>query len=428
MSCTSNLLRMSTCALLLAGVGACAEEAATETTEEAELLGALPNGFPHLNTSGLNASFSLQGRISLTNAFSTPQGTNGRSCATCHVPSDGWSITPTTARIWFELTGGKHPLFSRLDADRPDYTDEQISAMTVNQRRKIFTKLLDGMFTRSINVPATRDYDVIAANDPFGVGTTSRLWFFRRSMPTANFKSHPVSWDGANTVGTDLYAGLVRQARGNVTGAQQGPAASDETIFEIVDHEILMSNAQIMTIGAGSLTAGGAKGGPEAHATQDLVAGRFDLYDAWKNSGNPFRKAIYRGQELFNKGDKNGRSCGGCHNAANDGQNVEGRLFDIGVSHPRFKTNSMAVYTFQRRSDGAIVETTDPGRAGRSGQFADMNRFKTPSLRGAASRAPYFHNGIAKDLRDVVRIYEKSLGFDFTDREEADLAAFLSAL
>ena len=155
---------------------------------------------------------------------------------------------------------------------------------------------------------------------------------------------------------------------------------------------------------------------------------RFDLYDAWKNSGNPFRKAIYRGQELFNNGDKNGKRCSGCHNAANDGQNVEGRLFDIGVSHPRFKTDSMAVYTIKRRSDGAIVETTDPGRAGRNGVFADLNKFKTPSLRGAASRAPYFHNGIADNLHELVRIYEQSLGFDFTAREEADLAAFLAAL
>ena len=42
-------------------------------------------------------------------------------------------------------------------------------------------------------------------------------------------------WDAANTVGTDLRAGLIRQARGNVTGAQQGAPAPDAVIFEIVD-------------------------------------------------------------------------------------------------------------------------------------------------------------------------------------------------
>jgi cytochrome c peroxidase len=63
-----------------------------------------------------------------------------------------------------------------------------------------------------------------------------------------------------------------------------------------------------------------------------------------------------------------------------------------------------------------------------TGAWADLNRFKTPSLRGLAARAPYFHNGVAEDLRDVVRTYETTLGFDFTSQEEDDLVAFLGAL
>ena len=35
-----------------------------------------------------------------------------------------------------------------------------------------------------------------------------------------------------------------------------------------------------------------------------------------------------------------------------------------------------------------------------------MDRFKTPSLRGLAARPPYFHNGIAANLTEVVRHYE----------------------
>ena len=53
---------------------------------------------------------------------------------------------------------------------------------------------------------------------------------------------------------------------------------------------------------------------------------------------------------------------------------------------------------------------------------------KVPSLRGLSARAPYFHNGIAKDLLDVVRHYEEKLGFVFTPQEERDLVAFMSAL
>ena len=235
-------------------------------------------------------------------------------------------------------------------------------------------------------------------------------------------------WDAANTVGTSLRDGLIKQARGNVTGAQQGAPASDAVIFDIVDYEMGIGHAQTNAIGAGSLTASGARGGAQNAIEQPLVNARFDLFDAWKDSHNPHRNRIYRGQEIFNNQNvASGRTCRGCHNAANNGQNVNGTLFDIGVSRPEFGPGK-AVYTFQERNTGATVQSTDPGRGIRSGVFADLNKFKTPNIRGLAARAPYFHNGIAADLPAVIRHYEVALGFNFTAQEEADLAAFLAAL
>ena len=416
--------QITVCLLLVAGcVGGGSESEVAQETRAA-----FPNNFPHANETGKSASFSTQGEIALTGAFFTPQGSNGRHCATCHVPEDAWSITPATARRFFDESAGTHPMFSRLDADKPTFTNAQIAAMTVDEKRAIFTMLLEGKFTRSVNVPATRDYDIVAVNDPMGVGTTSRFWFFRRPLATANFKSSSVMWDLANTVGTDLRAGLVRQANGNVTGAQEGPPASVATIDEIVDYEAMMSNAQLIVQGVGRLDSGGATGGPEAHASQPLVVGRFDLFDAWENHGNPRRAQIFRGQQLFNNGDHNGRQCAGCHNAQNSGQNVNGSIFNIGASNPQFARANMAVYRIVQRGTGAVLETTDPGRGGRTGNFADLDRFKVPSLRGLAARAPYFHGGIAVTLADVVAFYEQSLGFDFSDDEAADLAAFLGAL
>ena len=64
----------------------------------------------------------------------------------------------------------------------------------------------------------------------------------------------------------------------------------------------------------------------------------------------------------------------------------------------------------------------------RNGVFADLNKFKTPNIRGLAARAPYFHNGIAADIPAIIDHYEAALGFDFTDQEEADLVAFMAAL
>jgi hypothetical protein len=285
-----------------------------------------------------------------------------------------------------------------------------------------------GLCTGGGAPPAARDYDVVAAADPFGVGTIQSLWFFRRPLPTSNFKSHTVMWDGANTVGTSLRDGLIRQARGNVTGAQQGAPATDAVIFDIVDYELGIGHAQTYTLGAGSLTAAGAKGGAENAIAQPLVNARFDLFDAWQGSSNAFRRQIHRGQEIFNNPNAaSGRSCRGCHNAANNGQNVNGNLFDVGASRPEFGPGK-AVYRFQERATGITVDSTDPGRGIRTGLFADLNKFKTPNLRGLASRAPYFHNGIAADLQAVVDHYEAALGFDFTDQEEQDLVAFLAAL
>jgi len=407
---------------------ACTEGEPSVSDESQDLLldervDQIRNDFPIPNSAGIAASWHPDGFVNLSNAFFTPQGRNGRHCGSCHAPEDGWSINPSTVERMFLSTDGTHPIFSILDADRPT-----ADLSTVSARWNAFSMLRQGKFTRKVSPPATRDYDVIAASDPFGVGTTSSLWFFRRPLPTANFKSHTVMWDAANTVGTDLIAGLDRQARGNVTGAQQGAPASNAVIHEIVTFEAGLAHAQTFLQGVGRLDVDGGRGGPQGASEQPLVAGRFDLYDAWRTS-TPKRRQVYRGQEIFNNVNvASGRRCGSCHNAANSGQNVAGTLFDVGASRPELANADMAVYTFRRRSDGALLTSTDPGRGIRSGKFADLNKFKTPSLRGLAARAPYFHNGVAADLRAVVEIYERTLGFVFTEQEKDDLVAFMSAL
>jgi hypothetical protein len=248
-------------------------------------------------------------------------------------------------------------------------------------------------------------------------------------MPTANLRNHIVHWDSALTVGTDLHAGLMRQARGNVTAAQQGQPPTDEVVAEIATYEAQLFHAQIHLRGVGRLDVAGARGGPTHAAAQPLVAGRFDLYDAWQHSGNPKRRQIWRGQELFNNvNPASGRRCGGCHNAANLGLNVNGTLFNVGASDPEVASPDMAVFTFQSRIDNTLIHTTDPGQGLRTGQFAQINKFKAPNLRGLAARAPYFHGGTARTLEQVIRHYETQLGFDFTRKEERDLAAFLKAL
>jgi cytochrome c peroxidase len=79
---------------------------------------------------------------------------------------------------------------------------------------------------------------------------------------------------------------------------------------------------------------------------------------------------------------------------------------------------------------------------GRHGQVpVEMTRgaFKTPSLRNVAQTAPYFHDGSAKTLMDVVKHYETGgvvrtnispnmIKPDLTEQDKEDLVAFLKAL
>ena len=389
----------------------------------------IPNNYKFKNPGGFAAAATNAGFVALDGAFFTPQGTNGRHCGTCHAPEDGWGLNPGTATALFAESDGHHPLFfPGKDTDTPT-----CDMSTLTSRYNCTTMLRQGKFTRSINMPntATRQFDMTAVSDPFGVSTLTRLWFFRRSMPTHTFKTHVTNWDNSNGLNGNVHDGLRNQARGNISGAQDGPSLplDHEILHEIADFQLGLGHAQIIVPGVGRLDSDGAKGGPLHALNQPLVNAPFDLFDAWADSDNPRRQQIYRGQELFNtKTRPNGGTCRGCHNAANHGGNVNSTMFNVGASDAQWAKPDMAVFTLVSRLDGTVVQTTDPGRAIRSGQWADMNRFDTPTLRGLAARAPYFHNGIADTLEDVVAFYEASLGFDFTADEEADLVAFMNAL
>jgi cytochrome c peroxidase len=57
-----------------------------------------------------------------------------------------------------------------------------------------------------------------------------------------------------------------------------------------------------------------------------------------------------------------------------------------------------------------------------------VGRFKVPSLRGLANRAPYLHDGSAATLQDLVDFDDQRFSIGLSDSEKSDLVAFLSAL
>jgi cytochrome c peroxidase len=156
------------------------------------------------------------------------------------------------------------------------------------------------------------------------------------------------------------------------------------------------------------------------------------------------RRAVQRGQALFNSKPIQIRNVSGlnddlnietipgtcttCHNAPNVGHHSVPLPINIGVADAARRTPDLPLYTLRNKTSGETTQTTDPGRALISGKWADIGRFKGPILRGLAGRAPYFHNGMAKDLAEAVDFYETRFEIGFTAEEKADLVAFLRTL
>lgn len=65
----------------------------------------LPNLFPFPNATGVVETYNIDNRpIDLTGPFFQSLGTNGRSCATCHRPGQGWGISADEVKSRFEAT------------------------------------------------------------------------------------------------------------------------------------------------------------------------------------------------------------------------------------------------------------------------------------------------------------------------------------
>ncbi len=63
-----------------------------------------------------------------------------------------------------------------------------------------------------------------------------------------------------------------------------------------------------------------------------------------------------------------------------------------------------------------------------TGQCTDIGRGKGPILRGVAARAPYFHNGAAANLSQVVNFYNQRFQMGLSSQQMQDLINFLQTL
>jgi hypothetical protein len=263
-------------------------------------------------------------------------------------------------------------------------------------------------------------------------------------------------------------ASLKTQAISAIMGHEQAhEAPSREQIEKIVEFESQVYVAQAAHIFGGPLAVAGGPPALGPAALRDHKAGVlgdndfdpvFGAFSSWK--GNDYYHAsVARGADIFmfrqfwlrdaahinsiGLGNPVKRTCATCHNAQMTGQDLSAGWVDVGTTnYPTWtepstwvESSELPVFkiTCARTADphpylGRIIYTTDPGRALISGRCVDVGSIVMQQLRGLSARAPYFANGSAKSLREVVDFYDRRFDMKLTDQEKEDLINFLGAL
>jgi hypothetical protein len=427
--------------------------------------------------SGALATQSSLGHVDATGDFFRSLGTNGRRCVSCHVPSQGWTIAPSYLRRVFDATSGGAcddgrglaAVFRPVDGA----TSPVVDLGTLEARRVAYRLLLArGLIRVDLPIPPDAEFELAAVDDPYHYASAAHLSLFRRPLPTTNLRfDSAVMWDGRETVaGAPIEDDLAAQASTATVVHAQGAPLPEATRRALVALETSLATAQVAGSGAGRLDDAGAAGGPAAILAapfylgiNDVLAGDarsgapfdpavFRIYDAWRalpgdDARAEARRAIARGQDLFNHRPISIRGVGGlndnpalgspeelagtcttCHDTPVAGNHSVSLPLDIGIADASRRMPDVPLYTLRNKATGETVQVTDPGRALVDGKWAHVGRFKGPILRDLAVRAPYFHDGSAADLDAVVDFYDGRFQLDLSPAEHRDLVAFLRAL
>ncbi|HEY2380894.1 MAG TPA: hypothetical protein VGK48_06880 [Terriglobia bacterium] len=275
---------------------------------------------------------------------------------------------------------------------------------------------------------------------------------------------------------------LRSQARSAAAGHLQVKGAlTDAQLDQIIAFESQVYAAESYDWTGGDLTE---EGGPPALGPAALAQGKtgvlgnntanfvFPMGDRWKrlprtgddeiDDQNAFRESVARGHDVFfyrtfwikdvmhlntvGLGNPVKRTCATCHGMHMTGMDTANGWMDIGTTNlpwareapaspwsseknelPLFKltcNNAIAPHPFL----GRVIYTQDPGRALISGKCNDIGAIVIQQLRGLAARSPYFANGSAANLREVVDFYDRRFNIQFTEQEKQDLVNFLSVL
>jgi cytochrome c peroxidase len=317
---------------------------------------------------------------------------------------------------------------------------------------------------------------------------TPTVSVFRRPRPAANLKyvlapdngvfnvklgvllekdpltGRPVSM---NMMADARAATLQIQAEGAYHDHQEGKGTlRPEQLNAIIAFESQVYAAQIFDSGAKDLVE---PGGPEALGPLNLLretAGVlnspakpvFLSFDRWTTESE-FRQSVARGNDIFlnrtfwvrdvahinsiGLGNPAKRSCAVCHNAVMSGMDRAPGWVDLGTTnYPTWtepktwnEPGELPVFKLTCRPNakphpflGRVIYTSDPGRALITGLCADIGAITMGQFRGLAARAPYFANGSARNLMELVDYYDRRFDMRLTTQEKEDLVNFLKIL
>ncbi len=265
-------------------------------------------------------------------------------------------------------------------------------------------------------------------------------------------------------------------ARGHL---QINGALSPAQIARIVDFERQVYAAQVTSATAGSLVE---PGGPPAFGPRNLAAGDagvlgnnttryvFPMGGQWKpgvvtgtnDTVRAARESIARGHDVFmfrtfwirdsmhlntvGLGNPTKRTCSTCHGMHMTGMDTVNGWMDIGTTNLPWASEvplnpwneakpQLPLFKVTCKPDvrphpflGRVIYTQDPGRALISGLCNDVGTIVMEQFRGLAARAPYFSNGSAATLRELVDFYDRRYNIGFSEQEKQDLVNFLGVL
>ncbi|OYW44929.1 MAG: hypothetical protein B7Z08_08360 [Sphingomonadales bacterium 32-68-7] len=264
----------------------------------------------------------------------------------------------------------------------------------------------------------------------------------------------------------------------SVTHLQLLNGLNPAQIAQITAFERQLFAAQTRDLHAGDLLAGpgGRAFGPRNLADGEIgVLGNnitrwvFPIDEAWGEpqarltaEQNARRASIFRGQRIFHfrtfwirdsmhlntvgLGNPTKRTCATCHGMHMTGLDTANGWMDIGTTNlpwarevPRnpwtTERERMPLFRITCRADlpphpyyGREFYTQDPGRALISGKCNDVGTIVMQQFRGLAARPPYFSNGSAATLRELIDFYDRRYNIQYSEQEKVDLENFMATL